>query len=907
MRSLALALGWVLPITVALLLSTAFAASRVTIHGTVEQNFRGTYDLLVRPHGARTGLEVDRGLVRPDFLDGISGGISLSQWRAIQAISEVGVAAPIEYLGYVLPGTEEPIPLSGVLPARPGPGVLYRVSVSWTAHHGLDVYPPQQVYVLFVSPGTDCSGMGLVPPDVSPEQWQSPPPRLVCFEVTNSGGTPSYRPARGSEIAVVQSGRLYVRLIYQVPFLVAAIDPVEEDKLVGLAAAQVSGEPLKANETYDTYTSTGAVPIRGSVVPVIVSARPHLDETLQLRAAAVQLPNEPVESLLDRLRGWAGPPYPGPNDAYRTVTKAAATPTGSRSEVTVAQLYSPVVERLLHPADPDAVHVAVLQYITTSPVQYHQGRDHHLVPVMVVNSPAVLSPTAGISAPPIENAFGQYRTLTSHDVVLNSIGAGAGAVRVQGTFDADLLNPSSGLGRVSLDGYFPPTAAPGDAATRALLGGQPYGPTRNLGGVISQPPLMLTTLTAAQGLTSPEYYHGANHEAPISAIRVRVAGITTFDQATSDRVSAIAAEIIRRTGLDVDVVLGSSLAPQLIDLRSAVDKRPLVLEQGWSKKGVALTVLGAIDRTSVALTVLVLLSGGLFVLNTVATAMRARRRELATLSCLGWRRWHLLSVSVGTLAVIGALAGGVSAALAYVVAWLVGLSLSPWLAAAAIPTAIVMACLVGAIPAWRTAGVEPVQALDPAGGAARRNVRTRAGSVIRLGITNIRRSPGRATATSAGLAVAVAGATILSALSNTFTSTVSGSLLGNLSAEQARGVELAATVVVLGLGAAAVADVVYLNMLDRRAELATLRACGWPQAALRTLLLSEAWAVTLLGCLVGAVAGGVTATVLHAPLGATIATALVTMAAAAAAGLLASLLPVHALGRRTPIAMLTAE
>ncbi|MGC5022088.1 FtsX-like permease family protein [Micromonospora sp. DT47] len=54
------------------------------------------------------------------------------------------------------------------------------------------------------------------------------------------------------------------------------------------------------------------------------------------------------------------------------------------------------------------------------------------------------------------------------------------------------------------------------------------------------------------------------------------------------------------------------------------------------------------------------------------------------------------------------------------------------------------------------------------------------------------------------------------------------------------------------LGAAAVADVLYLNIRDRAAELATLRAVGWTDAALGRLVGYEGLLLGLLGALTGA-------------------------------------------------------
>jgi predicted ABC-type transport system involved in lysophospholipase L1 biosynthesis ATPase subunit len=50
------------------------ATARLEVTGTVDANARAAYDILVRPKGARTSLESDPGLVRPNYLSGQFGG-----------------------------------------------------------------------------------------------------------------------------------------------------------------------------------------------------------------------------------------------------------------------------------------------------------------------------------------------------------------------------------------------------------------------------------------------------------------------------------------------------------------------------------------------------------------------------------------------------------------------------------------------------------------------------------------------------------------------------------------------------------------------------------------------------------------------------------------------------------------
>ena len=97
------------------LLTAATSTSTAQVQGTVAQNLRPAYDILVRPPGSTTPLEASKGLVRDNYLSGIFGGITLQQYAQIQKIPSVRLAAPIAMIGYVLQDVQIPIDVTNVL------------------------------------------------------------------------------------------------------------------------------------------------------------------------------------------------------------------------------------------------------------------------------------------------------------------------------------------------------------------------------------------------------------------------------------------------------------------------------------------------------------------------------------------------------------------------------------------------------------------------------------------------------------------------------------------------------------------------------------------------------------------------------------------------------------------------
>src|SRR4030095_8187481 len=90
-RSVALLAGVLVATTGFVVLTGATTTSRLDVTGTVERNIRAAYAILVRPGGTRTPLEPHRGPVRPNYLAGLYGGITLGQHDRVKAVAGLDV------------------------------------------------------------------------------------------------------------------------------------------------------------------------------------------------------------------------------------------------------------------------------------------------------------------------------------------------------------------------------------------------------------------------------------------------------------------------------------------------------------------------------------------------------------------------------------------------------------------------------------------------------------------------------------------------------------------------------------------------------------------------------------------------------------------------------------------------
>jgi hypothetical protein len=549
-------------------------------------------------------------------------------------------------------------------------------------------------------------------------------------------------------------------------------------------------------------------------------------------------------------------------------------------------------------------------YRSSGSVEYTVLRPDRLVAATVSNPRSLWTDPAYepyFPAPP-GNEDDQFRRLTVHAAPSTPLADGAinePSFRVIGRFDPELLPGFSSLSQVPLESYYPPTAEPADAASKAALKGAPLLPTMNLGGYIAQPPLMLTTLDAARTLT--ENFSGVDAEAPISVIRVRVAGVRGPDPASLERIKSVALAIHNRTGLAVDITAGSSPQPLEVQLPAGdFGQPPLVVREGWTRKGVAVVILRALDRKSLVLFSLVLLVTAFFLVNASLASVRTRRAEVGTLMSLGWSRLEVFRMVLGEVALIGALAGMAGAAIGALLVMALSLRVPVAWTLLVPPVAVLLAAAAGALPAWSAAGGSPLDAVRPSVTDGRRGRRPIRG-LAWMALENLRRVPGRSVLGALGLLVGVGSLSVLLAINLAFRGTVAGTVLGRVISIRVRGVDYAATILVVLLGALSVVDVLFLNLRERAQERAALQASGWATNELRRVVAFEGLGVALMGSVPGAGLGVVLAVAVGTPALQAAFAGAISVAAAVVIVVIFSTLPIGLVSRLTPWAALSEE
>jgi putative ABC transport system permease protein len=887
-RAIALLIGLLLATTAFTVLTAASRTSQLRTIGTVSAHFAPAYDILVRPKGARTRLETQTGTVQPNFLSGIYGGITMNQWHQIAAIPGVQVAAPIAMVGYTLLVSPLTFPVPTADLSRPG-RQLYKTTTTWISESGTSrvTQPPSFTYITPQQLGVITAN------DDTTERLAGGKRVIVCPIGALQPGTDPFGVAAQSSCAAWSKVNRYgpgqgpspatpgYDVDWVVPVLIAAVDPVAEAKLDGLNHALVSGRYLSEH----AGDVTGG--IDATTFPVLVSSASGTDEYAVTQLATLSAPVSP----------------PSMTVRWMTQHAAASGRVTATVRTTAQQAYQALLRNM---AAKTGAHAAVFAYWSVGPTAYRRGATGALI-AQLVHNPLSVWYAAGSSDASVDNADNQYRKVVVHAPPVNAFSGNIAEPRLVGIFNPAKINDFDSLSRVPLGSYEPTAAAPATAASRKALHDSDLLPNQNLGGYVSQPADLITTLSALPALQNTGYYGLDVHAGdPISVVRVRVAGVTGPNPVSLARIREVAQQIEVRTHLTVDIVAGSSPSPTIIDLPAGKFGQPaLTLSEDWVKKGVAVAILTAIDKDSLVLFVLILVVCVLFVANSASAAIRARRRELGVLACLGWTRPRLFTAVLGELAAIGLAAGLLGAAAALPLSSALGLHASPGRAALAVPIAVAVAVVAGLAPAWLAATAEPVASVRPAVLAVRRA--RQPGGITALAAVNVLRTPGRALIGAISLAGGISALTILAALTFAFRGVLVGSLLGNAVAVQVRGVDYIAVIATVTLGVLAVADVVFLNIRERAPELATIRAFGWPETALSRLVITEGAIIGLAGSLAGAALGLAAAASFAGQLPAAL---YLIAAAAVAAGVLvttgSALLPAQAL-RHLPAAHLLAE
>jgi ABC-type antimicrobial peptide transport system permease subunit len=798
------------------LLGTA-SGTTTALTGDIGKAWNTPYDLLVRPSGEVSKLERTKGLVSPNFISSIGGGITGAQLNSIRKVKGVSVAAPIAVVGYTTIDYTVYIP-NLAADVRSLPFAVIRVGDTDSAEDGLAHYSATPYYLVWARHGS-VTGSGLT------QQFTYDGNTITCNGDTvfcEAGTEPSFS------------------LTIPIPVMIAGIDPAAEARLAGLDKAMTSGRPLPAtNGQLKVGSFHGSSRI---VIPVITSTQSFISESVQMQAsvttdsAVVMSGKSP-----SRLTGWS---------------------TVYRKDSSVQSLYTQVIRQEGPVGD-------LANVVTPGQVHYRELSPTHLrAETVPADVKELLNPNCvdceQLDTPP-DASDTWYRPLKVSSRILSRSTFG---FKVLGHYDPGKIPGFNFLAGGNLSAYAPPEAL--------LKNGKKLLPSRNIAGYITSPPLILSTLAGAQYFA--DTFTGGSGVAYISAIRVRVSGTAKPSDAAQAKLTSVAQAIEQRTGLKVSLVQGSSPLPVRVSLAKGKFGTPaLTVTEYWGEEGAAITFFRGVNTESLVLFLLTI--GVVLVLVAVVgqLAARRRRKDFALLRAIGWPLAKVVRLALSEMLLLGAAVGATAALLAIGVTRIVDPAIPVPLLLAVIPLVAIMA-VAAPLPALLDAARSSVStALRRPGRVGRVRIR----SVRTLAVRDLLgpwRMESILCAASSSIGSGLVGAVVL--VVGGFAGHLGPTTLGRYLAAQVGPLDIVLIGIAIVAGAGASATLLSLAYLERQVEFSTLRAVGWPRGSVTAVVAIQALVLGLGGGLVAAAAITVGGVAIGAPVAVAISAPVLSIAVA---------------------------
>jgi hypothetical protein len=859
-RSVPVRLGLFLLTLLSLLGAAAGNRASLQITGTVNANWRGVYDILVQPGSFSPSGGTTRGLVEANYLaTGGRGGISLDQWRAVRALPDVDVAAPIAAVGFVqaqggLPGVSFPL--------APGTN-LYGVTARFEVSDGLR-------WIRVAAESGLVLGRGAT--STSAPALDS---TFLDYSADNRPGGSAY----------VTISRFPIT-----PGLVVAIDPSSEAALLGTSAGFGALRSLPPSRLLDTSTfPLEDIPKRfrqergqinlvrlataGKLVPVQVSAKPVIPLLLNSTATppvrvSWTVSRQPIASVPAQRINRAGTELLQqlyrPGAPSRIVSGGASTlphfglPLSATDVLLTPSGIAPLSGGGRGPTSfsarlPERPSYQVLPGQTFDPgVPAFRIRPLGAAPAGTIPKPGYYPSYVGTGLPvtakgPVREE--RYRSLNTFTTSA-TLTAGSNLAPFEhpyylaplGTFDLGAIFPSyDPLNYAPLGAYDPANTQLVRGPDRTPIEApRDVRPTFNPAGFIVSPPAAFTNIPAARLLKG---------SSPIDAIRVRLSGLGAFDAQARDELAAVA-EQIRALGLRATIVAGSS--PRPVDLYIpeyfGVGKDLGWVRQQWTSLGAAAQIVSGLGRVRWLLLSLVLLVASLFTLVVQVLTVRTQTATMALLRSVGWSRRDVVRSIVGLSirdAVLVAAIGSVGAPMLR--RWGVVQGDVAWF-----PIALAILWLTASVVGARVAtSIEPTSGARS--GEVRRGWPPRVVTPLGYAVRQVTARPGRAALQSLALGLGAATLAVAIALLIEASGRAGPTALAAFTSAAARAdlVAMAAVASVLVLLGAAMMR--HEDLVARSGERRALSRLGWDGAGLTRALRTEFATMTVLALPLAAV------------------------------------------------------
>ncbi|SDX80226.1 FtsX-like permease family protein [Paenibacillus sp. CF384] len=752
-------------------------SNKGTVMETLENKWKVSYDILVRPQGTQATDEANR-MFEPNFQDGITGGISREQLQRIKAIPGVSVAAPLAVIGY----TEYSMPLNQSFKFKEH-GV-YRWKVQTTTNNGVQ----HQTSVPFSS-------------YYNYDLADDPEFKLSTYDTT----------------------------------LLVGIDPVEEAKLVGLDKAVLSSYTSRyfngtdSSKVYNLDQLYGGS-YRAVDVPILMSNRPFTDKKYTFEFEKLDVPFETEAEVAEtrtKIKANGGLRY---LDQFNTQTY-----TYQDKEVDANERLAEKFK--MSQTDPDILPLVQKATPLTfkSTKSPFSNRWPYTYQLQTYTDPAL---TLAERFPDYYRPYERFVDAQHPDAVYRNI---LRATYI-GLYDPTKLQVSKDLEHLfPMDTYTAPSAKfVFDSKGRPANPQSTIKPVNNPLGFLTSPPTMLTTLEAASMLSGDK---------PISVIRIKAAGINEVSDANQAKLEQIAAAIEQQTGLQTDIMMGSSPQPVLIQVPESGTQSAIGwMEQMWIKLGAALSIVSEVKLGFSGMLLLVIGVSMIYVAATNMVSFLVRKKQFAIMLSIGWRKSNLRRLLLMESMLIGVFVALVTWTMEsyFILARGSELSLSRFLFIGGCGFVIYMLGVIA--PILQVGRIKPMEALRTGEymASTRRMMPVR--HLVQLAAAHFHGKMKRNWLSVLAMAVPTMLLMFFVFVTIRLKGVFYTSWLGQYAAAEIGSMHYIAIGICLLIAALTTAEIVWQNVSERKPEIALLKALGWRNRSIRQLIWYE-------GMITGIVAG----------------------------------------------------
>ncbi|WP_433748018.1 ABC transporter permease [Falsibacillus pallidus] len=753
-----------------------------TIVDELQKRWQSSYHIVVRPPGSRSVTE-DKKLLEPNYLSGLSGGISMDQYKEIQSMDDIKVAAPIAMLGYV----NNNVLLKKLNITKPG---VYRLKTIETSNNGASTTKDTGISYFTIG-GWQPQGLG------------------------KEYGT----------------GRFNGELSYGSNVLLAGIDPQAEEQLVGLSEAIKKGDNSRYfNDEDKPERSDLGDGLVNHTLPIIMSNQEFVDGTFTFDIERLDLPFAPDQeaSTMEMVKKNGGKAF---------LEKQKATEQDSYT-FTTEQAHKKLVQSIFQSGSVDegSGNLSSWLIFKPSPVKYQP-----------VTSPFSkrwpFSYEVNPYTVPENSILGDqqsYRSVSFYGQ--NSKDWPRLQYHYVGLFDPKKLNISKDpLTELPMETYFPSKAdLVLDENTDPVNPPISLKPSNNPYGFLTKPPLMLTTIDAAADVLGDK---------PISSIRIKVKGVDTLTKDSQAILEKVADEIETKTGLITDITLGSSPQPALTHIPGIQGEKSIGwVQQPWIKLGSSISIFKESKIGLSGVIGSVILVAIVYVFSSNLIMMYARQKEFAVLLSLGWRPSQLTKLIFIESTIIGLFVS--------IISWLIlGFILLTHHIETSTPRIVMIGVfglsiywLGSIIPGYLVRRIKPYETMRTGEVSAfsRRMLKTE--SYFSMALNSLLTKWKRSSLSI--IAIALPTSLLIFFLFVTFRlkGIMFTTWLGQYVAMEVGPMHYIAMGVAILIAILTTAEIIWQNISERKPEIALLKAVGWHNRHIRSLVLLE-------GAISGLIAG----------------------------------------------------